>query len=45
MFLVDFFNDLDKFNKVKPEKDETKKTKKTDVYNKASELYNDLPEI
>ena len=39
-FLIRFFNDLDKFNKLKPQKEETKK--KTNVSDAASELYNDL---
>ena len=43
-FLIRFFNDLDKSNKLMPQKEETKE-KKTNVYNTASELYNDLLEI
>ena len=40
-FLVNFFNDLDKFKKLKSKKEETKE-KKTNVYDTVSELYNDL---
>ena len=43
-FLIRFFNDLDKSNKLMPQKEETKE-KKTNVYNTASELYNDFLEI
>ena len=39
-FVASFSNDLDKFEKLKPQK-EKKKRKKTNVYNKASKLYND----
>ena len=42
-FLIRFFNDLDKSNKLMPQKEETKE-KKTNVYNTASELYNDFLE-
>ena len=38
-FLVDFFNDLDKFSNLK-----TLKEKNTNVYDTASELHNDLLE-
>ena len=43
-FLIRFFNDLDKSNKLMPQKEETKE-KKTNVYNTASELHNDFLEI
>ena len=39
--LKTFLNDLDKFNKLKTLKEKAEK-KKTNVYDKASELYNDL---
>ena len=39
--LKTFLNDLDKFNKLKLLKEKAEK-KKTNVYHKASELYNDL---
>ena len=39
-FLVQLLNDSNKFNKLKPQKEETKK-KKLNVYEQASELYND----
>ena len=35
------FNDLDKVSKLKPQKEEVKE-KKTNVYNTALELHNDL---
>ena len=40
-FLPEFFNDLNKFNMPKTQKEKTK-MKKTNVYDKASELYNEL---
>ena len=40
-FLVDFFNDLNKFNNLKTQKENSKK-KITNVYDTASELYNDF---
>ena len=40
-FLATLFNDLDKVSKLKPQKEEVKE-KKTDVYNTALELHNDL---
>ena len=39
-FLVDFFNDLDKFTRIQTQKE--KANKKTNVCNIASELYNEL---
>ena len=39
-FVASFSNDLDKFDKLKPQK-EKNKSKKTNVYNIASKLYND----
>ena len=39
-FVASFSNDLDKFEKLKPQK-EKKKRKKTNVYNITSKLYND----
>ena len=39
-FPVNFFDDLDKFSDLKPQKE-----KKTNVYNTTSELFNDLLEI
>ena len=44
-FLISFFNDLDKFNKLKPKKKKQKRKKKTNVDDTASELYNDLLEM
>ena len=41
-FLAEFFNDLNKFNKLKTRRKNTKE--KTNVYDTASELYNDLLE-
>ena len=41
LFLVEFFNDLNKFNMLNPQKESTKK-RKTNVYDTASDLYNDL---
>ena len=43
-FLAEFLNDLNKFNELKSQNKETKK-KKTNVYDKTSEFYNDLLEI
>ena len=43
MFLANFFNDLDKFNKLKTKRKNAKKT--TSVYNTSSELHNNLIEI
>ena len=40
-FLPSFSNDLNKFSKLKPQK-EKRKEKKTSMYNTDSELYNDL---
>ena len=40
-FLADFSNDLDKLNMLKSQKEKTKE-KKTNVYNKVSELYNEM---
>ena len=40
-FLANLFNDLDKVSKLKPQKEEVKE-KKTNVYNTALELHNDL---
>ena len=40
-FLANLFNDLDKVSKSKPQKEEVKE-KKTNVYNTALELHNDL---
>ena len=40
-FLATLFNDLDKFRKLKTQKEETKE-QKTNVYNTALELYNNL---
>ena len=40
-FPSNFFDDLDKFNKLKTQKEKTKK-KKTNVYNTASEIYKGL---
>ena len=40
-FLANLFNDLDKVSKSKPQKKEVKE-KKTNVYNTALELHNDL---
>ena len=45
IFQSTFFNDLNKLNKLKPTKEETQKKKQTNVYDTASELYNDLLEI
>ena len=41
-FLVNLFNDLDKFSQLKTQKRGNKKEKKINVYNTASELYHDL---
>ena len=41
-FLISFFNDLDKFNKLKKR---NKREKKTNAVDTASELYNDLLEM
>ena len=41
-FLVEFFNDLDKLNKLKTQKEKTEKKKTND---KALELYNDFLDI
>ena len=41
LFLVKFFNDLNKFNKLKTQKEKTKK-KKANVYDTASDLCNDF---
>ena len=41
LFLVEFFDDLNKFNMLNPQKESTKK-RKTNVYDTASDLYNDL---
>ena len=43
-FLDKRFNDLNKFNKLKTQKEETQK-KKTNVHDTASELYNEFLEI
>ena len=40
--MADFFNDLNKFNKLKTEKEKTKKKKITNAYDTVSGLYNDL---
>ena len=40
--MADFFNDLNKFNKLKAEKEKTKKKKITNAYDTVSGLYNDL---
>ena len=40
-FLADFSNDLDKLNMLKSQKEKTKE-KKTNAYNKVSELYNEM---
>ena len=40
-FLANFFGDLDKINKLKSQKEKAEK-KKVNVYNKASDLHNDL---
>ena len=45
MILVEFFNDLSKFKKIKTQKEKRKKKKKTNVYDTSSELYNDFLEI
>ena len=44
LFLVTFIYDLDKFTKLKTQKERTQK-KKINVYNKATELYSDFPSI
>ena len=41
LFLVNFFNDLNKYNKPKTKKEKTKK-KKLNLYYAASELYSDF---
>lgn len=41
-FLVDFFNDLEKGTRVKTQKGKNKREKKTNVYNTALELYNEM---
>ena len=41
-FLFKFFNDLNKFAKLKKHKNKKHKRKKTNVYDTASELYNEL---
>ena len=43
-FLTGLFNDLDKSNKIKTQKEETNE-KKTNLYDTAEELYNDSLEI
>ena len=43
-FLADFFNDLNKFSRVKTKKRKTQRNKRKKT-NAASELYNDLLEI
>ena len=45
-FLINFFNDLirNKFSKLKPQKEETKK-KTANIYDTTLELYNDFLEI
>ena len=43
-FLIGYFNNIDKFNKLKPKK-KRNKAKKANVFDTASELYNDLLEI
>ena len=40
-FLANIFDDLDKFDNLKPQKEKTKE-KKTNMYDSVSELYNDL---
>ena len=40
-FLANIFDDLDKFDNLKPRKEKTKE-KKTNMYDSVSELYNDL---
>ena len=40
-FLAKYYNDLDKFSKLKLQKQKTRK-KKTNIYDTSSELYNDL---
>ena len=40
-FLNDFLHDLDKLNNINPKKESTKE-KKINVYDKASELYNNF---
>ena len=44
LFLVTFIYNLDKFTKLKTQKERTQK-KKINVYNKATELYSDFPSI
>ena len=44
LFLVTFIYDLDKFTKLKTQKERTQ-NKKINVYNKATELYSDFPSI
>ena len=44
LFLVTFIYDLDKFTKLKTQKERTQK-KKINVYNKATELYSDFASI
>ena len=44
LFLVTFIYDLDKFTKLKTQKERTQK-KKINVHNKATELYSDFPSI
>ena len=41
MFLANFFDSLDKFKKLKIQKEKTE-SKNANVYNAASELYNNL---
>ena len=43
-FLNEFFGDLDKLNNLNPQKESINK-RKINVYDKASELYNDFPGI
>ena len=41
-FPIDFFNDLNEFNNLNTQKEKTQKKKKTNMYDTASELYNNL---